>query len=92
MQDIIEKIDQRVTTLLIFERHELIATNAAFAALLALHEDMALALRRIASWQQTLELWLQATGLSSLDKEQFPFPSKLIASNRRKLDRHNEND
>ncbi len=62
MQDIIQKIDERVATLSVFERHELLTTNGTLAALLALHEDMALALRRIDCWQQTLELWLQTTG------------------------------
>ncbi len=64
MQDIIEKIDQRVMSLVIFEHCELMPANGILAALLALHEDMALALRRIDTWQHTLELWLRATGLN----------------------------
>ncbi len=80
MQDIIEKIDQRVTALLIFERHELVPTNGVVAAVLALHEDTALALRRIDTWQHTLELWLQATGLATLDQKNLPSASKLMQS------------
>ncbi len=72
MQDIISKIDERVATLSVFERHELLTTNGTLAALLALHEDMALALRRIDCWQQTLELWLQTTGASCLKQEKHP--------------------
>ncbi len=67
MQDIIQKIDERVAALSVFERHELLTTNGTLAALLALHEDMALALRRIDCWQQTLELWLQTTGVGRVN-------------------------
>ena len=69
MQDIISKIDERVATLSVFERHELLTTNGTLAALLALHEDMALALRRIDCWQQTLELWLQTSGAGRSGQE-----------------------
>lgn len=65
MQDIINKIDERVSGLLAFERHDLASANLVLAGLLALHEDIALALRRIDFWQHTLEIWLKTTGLSS---------------------------
>ncbi len=64
MQDIITKINERVSGLLAFERHDLVSSNVVLAGLLALHEDMALALRRIEFWQQTFEQWLKTTGLS----------------------------
>jgi hypothetical protein len=80
MQDIIDKIDQRVTTLLIFERYELIPASGVLAAVLALHEDTALALRRIDGWQQALELWLKTTGLSSLHQGDVQFLPKLVRS------------
>ena len=83
MQDIIDKIDQRVTTLLIFERCDLIPASGVLAAVLALHEDTALALRRIDGWQQTLELWLKTTGLSSLDQGDVQFLPKLVQSKSR---------
>jgi hypothetical protein len=79
MQDIIEKIDQRVTSLVVFEQCELTPSDGILAALLALHEDMALALRRIDTWQHMLELWLRATGLNALGPAEFS--AKLIQSN-----------
>lgn len=68
MQDIINKIDQRVSGLLTFERHDQVSPNLVLAGLLALHEDLALALRRIEFWQQTLEVWLKASGLGSITR------------------------
>jgi len=65
MQDIITKIDERVSGLFAFERHDLVSPTVVLAGLLALHEDMALALRRIGFWQHTLEVWLKTSGLSS---------------------------
>ncbi len=78
MQDIIEKIDQRVMSLVIFEQCELMPANGLVAAVLTLHEDMALALRRIDTWQHTLELWLRATGLVTLPQEKLSVTEKLI--------------
>lgn len=67
MQDIINKIDERVSGLLAFERHDQVSPNLVLAGLLALHEDVALALRRIDFWQHTLEVWLEVRGLGSTD-------------------------
>lgn len=69
MQDIINKIDERVSGLLAFERYDLVSPNLMLVGLLALHEDLALALRRIDFWQQTLEAWLKASGLGSADQK-----------------------
>ncbi len=69
MQNIINKIDERVSGLLAFERHDQVSPNLVLAGLLALHEDLALALRRIDSWQRTLEVWLKASGLGSADQK-----------------------
>ena len=69
MQDIINKIDERVSGLLAFERHDQVSPNLVLAGLLALHEDLALALRRIDFWQKTLEVWLKASGCGSADQD-----------------------
>jgi len=69
MQDIINKIDERVSGLLAFERHDQVSPNLVLAGLLALHEDLALALRRIDFWQHTLEVWLKASGFDSADQK-----------------------
>lgn len=69
MQDIINKIDERVSGLLVFERHDQVSPNLVLAGLLAIHEDLALALRRIDFWQHTLEVWLKASGLGSADQD-----------------------
>lgn len=69
MQDIINKIDERVSGLLVFERHDQVSPNLVLAGLLALHEDLALALRRIDFWQKTLEVWLKASRSGSSDQK-----------------------
>jgi len=75
MQDIINKIDERVSGLLAFERHDLVSPNLVLAGLLALHEDMALALHRIDFWQHTLEAWLKTSsqsGTAGTDQDNRP--------------------